>query len=69
MAVCQSVALLFYVVSYHEQTVIRHYLNTALVCWGLFPAADSSTFGVVSIYVSRTVYVGLIQNKLQCVCS
>ncbi len=39
------------------------------ICWGLFSAADESTFGaVVSIWGSRTVCVGLSKNELQCVC-
>ena len=40
------------------------------ICWGLLSVTDESKFGaLVSISDSRTVSVGLNQNKLQCVCS
>lgn len=38
------------------------------ICWGLFSALDQCTLGaLLSICSSKMVYVGLSQNKVQCV--
>ena len=43
---------------------------TAYDYMGLFSVANESTFGaLMNISGSRSVCVGLSQNKLQCVCS